>query len=462
MQNNINFYDTSTVHNEVEPAISSISTRKITVDSEPQTHADNPNIMVDQTKQPYNYENFHLDPQDFQNFLLINPPLTEYSNYYYMNAYNNNSSNNNNNNGHSHSHNSHSFHNTSETQVQAQAQVNPASVADSSLPSEFNETLLDNIDPSGVTSTFEAQVSSTQFPQQSQLQRGQPNSFTSLQTAAMPIPQLTHNNSNSNGHNHHNTQQCQSLNFNALSSSLQPFPKRRLSISNGQIGQISMMVHQKDLENVENNNLNSSSQFRNANNNLDDDVDNENEIEVDDDEDENNAPIEVDKNGVPCRQLIYNNQVIFNPAGPIPGTASWKRQKILERNRIAASKCRQKKKNLQKKLQQDVEDLSKKNSRLESMLSHIKTRLTIYSEKAGVSVDEVLGINTSNGNNDLDTPTDHTSTLIKSETDDYIPIDKKASNRNFKNSKSGNDNAQFDDDVELERKLCEWMSGAEM
>ena len=35
-------------------------------------------------------QNFHLDPQDFQNFLMINPPLVEYSPYYYMMSMNGN------------------------------------------------------------------------------------------------------------------------------------------------------------------------------------------------------------------------------------------------------------------------------------------------------------------------------------------------------------------------------------
>lgn len=57
----------------------------------------------------------------------------------------------------------------------------------------------------------------------------------------------------------------------------------------------------------------------------------------------------------PNHQLIYNNEVIFNPdAGPIPGTAAWKKERLLERNRVAALKCRQRKKQAQQQLQDNV------------------------------------------------------------------------------------------------------------
>lgn len=57
----------------------------------------------------------------------------------------------------------------------------------------------------------------------------------------------------------------------------------------------------------------------------------------------------------PNHSLIYNNEVIYNPNnGPIPGTAAWKKERILERNRIAASKCRQRKKKAQQNLQESI------------------------------------------------------------------------------------------------------------
>lgn len=103
------------------------------------------------------------------------------------------------------------------------------------------------------------------------------------------------------------------------------------------------------------------------------------------------APIEVDKNGIPTRELIYENQVIFNPNGPIPGTNAWKRAKILERNRIAASKCRAKKKNLQKKLEEDVSRLNEEKASLLKMLEILKGRVLRYCNKNGVDPEYVMG-----------------------------------------------------------------------
>lgn len=62
----------------------------------------------------------------------------------------------------------------------------------------------------------------------------------------------------------------------------------------------------------------------------------------------------------PNHQLIYNNEVIYNPNnGPIPGTAAWKKERLLERNRLAASKCRQRKKHAQQQLQNNVSKYQK-------------------------------------------------------------------------------------------------------
>lgn len=73
----------------------------------------------------------------------------------------------------------------------------------------------------------------------------------------------------------------------------------------------------------------------------------------------------------PNHQLIYNNEVIFNPNnGPIPGTAAWKRDRLLERNRIAASKCRKRKKQAQQQLSEDLNDLKIENSHLREKLDN--------------------------------------------------------------------------------------------
>lgn len=73
----------------------------------------------------------------------------------------------------------------------------------------------------------------------------------------------------------------------------------------------------------------------------------------------------------PNHQLIYNNEVIYNPNnGPIPGTAAWKRDRLLERNRIAASKCRKRKKQAQQQLTEDLNDLKMENSHLREKLEN--------------------------------------------------------------------------------------------
>lgn len=72
----------------------------------------------------------------------------------------------------------------------------------------------------------------------------------------------------------------------------------------------------------------------------------------------------------PNHLLIYNNEVIYNPNnGPIPGTAAWKKERLLERNRIAASKCRQRKKHAQKQLQDNV---SKYESQMKEQMDRLR------------------------------------------------------------------------------------------
>ncbi|CAK9438738.1 uncharacterized protein LODBEIA_P29620 [Lodderomyces beijingensis] len=102
------------------------------------------------------------------------------------------------------------------------------------------------------------------------------------------------------------------------------------------------------------------------------------------------APIHSQVAGVPPpnHQLIYNNEVIYNPNnGPIVGTAAWKKERLLQRNRVAASKCRQRKKNAQIQLQDSVNkmeaDLKMKNeeiNKLQSILSQYKMNIRRYLE----------------------------------------------------------------------------------
>lgn len=81
----------------------------------------------------------------------------------------------------------------------------------------------------------------------------------------------------------------------------------------------------------------------------------------------------------PNHLLIYNNEIIFNPNnGPIPGTAAWKKERLLERNRVAASKCRQRKKHAQQQLQDNMEKAEKQMKEKEALLKKYQDLLEVY------------------------------------------------------------------------------------
>ncbi|SCV01629.1 LAMI_0G12684g1_1 [Lachancea mirantina] len=81
---------------------------------------------------------------------------------------------------------------------------------------------------------------------------------------------------------------------------------------------------------------------------------------------------------------------------PLPGTSAWKRARLLERNRIAASKCRQRKKVAQQQLQKDVHDLSRVNRDLkrkidyyEKLVSKFKKFTEIHMATCGGSKEQL-------------------------------------------------------------------------
>jgi hypothetical protein len=81
----------------------------------------------------------------------------------------------------------------------------------------------------------------------------------------------------------------------------------------------------------------------------------------------------------PNHQLIYNDEIIFNPNnGPIPGTAAWKKERLLERNRVAASKCRQRKKKAQMKLQDDVNKIEGELKEQKDVIEKLSRALSFY------------------------------------------------------------------------------------
>lgn len=85
--------------------------------------------------------------------------------------------------------------------------------------------------------------------------------------------------------------------------------------------------------------------------------------------------------GVPPQNhtLVYNNEVIYNPnEGPIPGTAAWKKERLLERNRLAASKCRQRKKHAQQQLQNNMAKFEKELSEKQRKLDKAERLIAMY------------------------------------------------------------------------------------
>ncbi|CUM65499.1 uncharacterized protein PRCAT00003144001 [Priceomyces carsonii] len=100
----------------------------------------------------------------------------------------------------------------------------------------------------------------------------------------------------------------------------------------------------------------------------------------------------------PDHLLIYNSEVIYNPNnGPIPGTAAWKKERLLERNRIAASKCRQRKKQAQKQLEDAVQAYEQEISGYMSKIQVFEKLFTIYNSSLtsffqSGSTDELEGL----------------------------------------------------------------------
>lgn len=300
--------------------------------------------VTNSSSSQHTFENFHLDPQDFQNFLLINPPLTEYSSHCYMNF----------------------------------NKAQPDSLDTDQL---LDQLLIDKPDLNPITPP----ISNNDLTINNNTQTQQQHVVS--QNLQQPMQSMQQQYSNL------------ASQFDLVDQNM-PLPTRRLSISNGQIGQISMMVHsQLQPEQISLQQTPTQPQEQQQHQTYNSVVKQEmvtpstsitttpvamNNVPA-------GAPIEVDKNGIPTRELIYENQVIFNPNGPIPGTNAWKRAKILERNRIAASKCRAKKKNLQKKLEEDVSRLNEEKASLLKMLEILKGRVLRYCNKNGVDPEYVMG-----------------------------------------------------------------------
>lgn len=100
-----------------------------------------------------------------------------------------------------------------------------------------------------------------------------------------------------------------------------------------------------------------------------------------------------DNNHIPQQPLYYQNEMVFNPnqEGPLPGTAAWKRARLLERNRIAASKCRQRKKIAQQQLQKDVDVLARENREIRRKLEYYEKLVSKFKKFTALHMDSCGG-----------------------------------------------------------------------
>ncbi|QPG75693.1 hypothetical protein FOA43_003052 [Brettanomyces nanus] len=391
-------------------------TSHVTQQPNSHSHRHSTRHMASKKNQTLSLENFHLDPQDFQNFLMINPPIMEYSPYYYMKTpagipieqsqqpqpqqpqsqsqsqqpqqpfggpenY-----------GYAH------YKANGAKPVPSGVATGPAIGATTGPPGPSGSHFVDNF-PDGIDPSIDEQFVENVAPQT--IPQGAP--FVTAPVDSSESGDV----SGDSGY------------VNGPLTAYPPAPRRRVSISNGQIGQISMIVHRTEAEqdqaymeaqsqahiqgsgrgqSISPHQMGpglghqASTQLQQGPSQQNRQVFYSHHQPPASPQPFNGGEIEVDKDGIPKRQLLYNNQVIFNPdAGPIPGTAAWKRQRILERNRVAASKCRQKKKNLQRRLQRDVEELSNKNRYLEQVILSMKEKLNDYMSANNIPLDILLG-----------------------------------------------------------------------
>ena len=90
-------------------------------------------------------------------------------------------------------------------------------------------------------------------------------------------------------------------------------------------------------------------------------------------------------------QFIYNNEIVPNPShGPLPGSTAWKKERSLERNRIAAFKSRQRKRQAHQNLQETIgnqekhiKELSNKVEKYEKVFERCKAYLSQRKEDTG-------------------------------------------------------------------------------
>ncbi|AMD20643.1 HDL101Cp [Eremothecium sinecaudum] len=94
------------------------------------------------------------------------------------------------------------------------------------------------------------------------------------------------------------------------------------------------------------------------------------------------------------RDALRPSNIRYEQNSKVPGTAAWKRARLLERNRIAASKCRQRKKIVQQQMQNEVDNLTKENRVIkrkleyyEKLVNKFKVFIELHMESCGGSKD---------------------------------------------------------------------------
>lgn len=75
---------------------------------------------------------------------------------------------------------------------------------------------------------------------------------------------------------------------------------------------------------------------------------------------------------------VKSSSSIYSERQTLPGTAAWKKARLLERNRIAASKCRQRKKIAHEQLQKDVTILTNSNRVMKTKLEYYEKLVTKF------------------------------------------------------------------------------------
>ncbi|GAV49287.1 hypothetical protein ZYGR_0AK06980 [Zygosaccharomyces rouxii] len=159
----------------------------------------------------------------------------------------------------------------------------------------------------------------------------------------------------------------------------EPIRRRRISIGNGQIGQLG-----EDVETVENlyesqvppmppmtHHASSTQQMHQAPQfppNLDDHGISSLKPQT--------SSVPAGQNPPPSIPMTRSNS--SSSSTPAPGTSGWKRARMLERNRVAAYKCRQRKKVAQVQLQKDFDVLAEENRVVKKKLDYYEKLVTKF------------------------------------------------------------------------------------